>query len=122
MEDSGFLEYLLLGDVVLADRGFTVHEAVALQNAELKVPSFLGKKSQLSNVEVDMSRDLARVRVHVERVIGALKQRFSILHTTLSHQCFGVTGTKEERVSIIDKMVNVACALYNTCPSVVPLV
>ena len=122
VEDCGFLDLLVYGDVVLADRGFTVHEAVALQHAELKVPSFAGKKNQLSQVEVELSRDLARVRVHVERVIGAIKQRYSILEGTLCHQSLFVTVSDEERISTIDKMVNVACALYNACPSVVPLV
>lgn len=71
VEDSGFLDCLDFGDLVLADRGFTVHESVTVQNAELKIPSFVGKRNQLKSVEVDESRDLARVRVHVERVIGA---------------------------------------------------
>lgn len=122
VEDCEFLDKLILRDIVLADRGFTVHEAVSLQNAELKIPSFLGKRNQLTNLEVEMSRDLARVRIHVERIIGAIKQRYSILHCTLNHQCTDLSGTDEERISIIDQMVNVACALYNACPSVVPII
>ena len=75
VEDSVFLNNLIQGDLVMADRGFTVHEAVTLRNANLAVPSFLGKQTQLSNVEVEYFRGLARIRIHVERVIGATKQR-----------------------------------------------
>jgi hypothetical protein len=30
------------GDLVMADRGITIHEAVALQNATLAIHSFIG--------------------------------------------------------------------------------
>lgn len=119
VEDSGFLEHLIHGDLVMADRGFTVHEAIALRDANLAIPSFLGKRTQLSNVEVEYSRGLARIRVHVERIIGATKQRFSILQGPLHRTTLGVS--KGENTAIIDKIVMVCCALYNSCPSVVPL-
>ncbi|EFX78413.1 hypothetical protein DAPPUDRAFT_320369 [Daphnia pulex] len=44
VEDSGFLENLIYGDLVVVDRGFTVHEAVVLQNETLAILSFLGKQ------------------------------------------------------------------------------
>ena len=47
VQESGFLKNLEFGDLVLADRGFSIHEAVGLQNAELKSPSFLGKKESI---------------------------------------------------------------------------
>jgi hypothetical protein len=40
----------------------------------LALPSFLGKKTQLSNVEVEYSRGLARIPIHVERILGATKK------------------------------------------------
>ena len=39
----------------------------------LKSPFYKGKK-QLEKIEVDWSRKLSLVRIHVERVIGILKQ------------------------------------------------
>ena len=68
--DSGFLEKLLPGDVVLADRGFQMDEEFAFVGAKLVVPAFTKGKSQLSAQEVEESRFMSRARVHVERVIG----------------------------------------------------
>ena len=39
---SGFLRLLEHGDVVLADRGFDIHENVAIHRAKLEIPSFTG--------------------------------------------------------------------------------
>jgi len=87
VEDSSFLDCIDFGDLILADRGFTIHESVPWKMGSSKIPSFVGKRNQLNSVEEDESRDLARVRVHVERVIGAVSQRFSILNGPLHHQC-----------------------------------
>ena len=78
----------------------------------------------MTGIEVEESRDLARGRVHVERVIGADSQRYSILQGPLNYLCL-LTDFATEYVdlteSVVDKMVSVACALYNSCPYVVPL-
>ena len=68
-ENCGVLQKLLPGDIVLADRGFTVQEAAGLYCAEVCIPPFTKGKMQLSKVEVDTARRLSRVRIHVERVI-----------------------------------------------------
>ena len=44
-EICGILQHLLPGDLVLANRGFTVAEAVGLQGATLKLPPFTRGKS-----------------------------------------------------------------------------
>ena len=62
-EDCGVLQKLLPGDVVLADRGFTVENSVNYFMAELFVPAFTKGKQQLSQKEVDWSRELAHVRI-----------------------------------------------------------
>lgn len=108
VEDSGFLENLIYGDLVMADRGFTIHETVALENATLAIPSFLGKQTQLSNKEVEDSRGLARIIVHVERVIGATKQRFSILQGPIHRSTLAVC--KDDNSTLIDKIVMVYVA------------
>jgi len=74
------LEY---GDLVLADRGFLVEEDVTARNCRLKIPAFTRGKAQLSQKDVETSRHLARVRIHVERAIGRLRH-FQILNTSMT--------------------------------------
>lgn len=68
-ENCGFLKTLVPGDLVLADRGFTVHEQVWFHQAELNIPAFTKGKNQLHPVDVGKSRKIANVRIHVERVM-----------------------------------------------------
>ena len=39
-ENCGFLEKLLPGDMVMADRRFTISESVGLKQAKLEIPAF----------------------------------------------------------------------------------
>ena len=78
-ENCGLLDKLLPGDIVLADRGFSIHEAASLYCAEVRIPSFTRGKVQLSKYKVDTTRNIAQMRIHVERVIGVLRQKFKIL-------------------------------------------
>ena len=82
---SGFLKKLNFGDLVLADRGFKLHDEIASAGAVLKIPCFAKGKSKLSQCEVDSSRQLPNLTIHVERVIGRLK-KFRYLQTTVPIQ------------------------------------
>lgn len=117
-ENSGLLQHLLPGDIVLADRGFTIQDSVGLLCAEVKHPPFTRGKAQLSKLEIDNSRQLSQVRIHVERVIGAVRQKYMILQSTLPISMVACYGKDE--LSPIDKIVTISCALYNHCTSVVP--
>ncbi len=61
------------GDVVLADRGFTLIDLFAFHGVKLVIPSFTKGKAQLSGIEVETSRKIANVRIHIQRVIGRTK-------------------------------------------------
>uniref|UniRef100_A0A9J7ZA72 THAP-type domain-containing protein n=1 Tax=Cyprinus carpio carpio TaxID=630221 RepID=A0A9J7ZA72_CYPCA len=50
-EQSGFLNKLLPGDIVLADRGFNIRESVGMMCAEVKVPTFTRGRAQLEAKE-----------------------------------------------------------------------
>ena len=113
-EKSGLLEKLLPGDVILADRGFTIQESVGLYCAEIKLPPFTRGKKQLTKVEVDAARRLSRVRIHVERVIGMLRQKYMLLQSTLPISMLTCDDT--EKLTTIDKIVTI-CS--NCCDSVV---
>ena len=117
-ENCGILRRLLPGDQILAYRGFNVGEAFGLHCAEVKTPPFTQRKKQLSKVEVDNARQLSRVRIHVERVIGFLRQKYTLLEATLPINT--VMSNPETEYSTIDKIVSVCAALCNCCDSVVP--
>ena len=78
-ENCGILNKLLPGDMVLANRGFTVHESVRFYHANLNIPAFTKGKDQLDPVDVEKTRKIASVRIHVERIIGTLRQKYTIL-------------------------------------------
>ena len=86
--------------------------------AEVKLPPFTKGKIQLSHFEVDKECQLSRVRIHVKRVIGLLRQKYKILSSTLPISL--IMCEAEEEHSIIDKVVTVRSALCNLCESVVP--
>ena len=86
--------------------------------AEVKIPPFTKGKKQLEKIDVDWSRELSLVRIHVERVIGVLKQKYTILQGTLPVRLIENENSDSE-TSTIDKIVTVCCACVNMCPAVV---
>uniref|UniRef100_A0A667WJ66 THAP-type domain-containing protein n=1 Tax=Myripristis murdjan TaxID=586833 RepID=A0A667WJ66_9TELE len=71
-ENCGFLDKLLPGDLVLADQGFDIRESVGMMYAEVKTPAFTKGRRQLDAKDVEETRSLAHLRIHVERVIGVV--------------------------------------------------
>ena len=59
---------------VMADRGFTISDSVGLKQAKLTIPAFTKRKSQLDPVDVEQTRGIANVRIHIKRVIGLLRR------------------------------------------------
>uniref|UniRef100_A0A3B4HCF7 THAP-type domain-containing protein n=1 Tax=Pundamilia nyererei TaxID=303518 RepID=A0A3B4HCF7_9CICH len=102
---------------LLADRGFDIKESVALMGATLKIPAFTRGRSQLQAKDVEDTRKLAHVWIHVERVIGCLLSKYTVLNDTI-HLGF-VVPCEGENMTLLDKIVAVSCALTNMCPSVV---
>ena len=76
-ENCGILSRLVPGDMVMADRGFTIHESVAFKRAKLIIPAFKKGKDQLDPVDVEATRGIAWVRIHLERVIGLLRGKYN---------------------------------------------
>ena len=67
------------GDVVMADRGFTVAGSVGMRQIRLVIPACTKGKSQLDPVDVEKTRGIANVGIHVERVSGLLRRKYTIL-------------------------------------------
>uniref|UniRef100_A0A672QLK9 THAP-type domain-containing protein n=1 Tax=Sinocyclocheilus grahami TaxID=75366 RepID=A0A672QLK9_SINGR len=61
-ENCGFLDKLLPGDLVLADRGFDIKESVGLMCAEVKVPAFTKGQQQLEAKDVEETRHIAHLQ------------------------------------------------------------
>lgn len=49
------------------------------QQAQLAIPALTKGRDQLHPVDVEKTREIANVRIHVERVIGLLRRKFTIL-------------------------------------------
>ena len=122
-ENCVIMEKLLPGDLVMADRGFTIHESLVFKQAELAIPAFTRGKDQLDPVDVEKTRGIANVRIHVERVIGLLRRKYTILSGTLpiDYLICNMNGSQEMATPMIDRIINVCSALVNLCPGIVPL-
>ena len=116
-QESGFFNLLEPGDTILADRGFTIEEDIAVHGAKLQIPSFTRGKTQLSQREVEQSQQLARVRIHVERIIGLLKNKYTILKGPLPVHLIKHSSDKD--ISNIDKILTVCASLCNLSHKVV---
>ena len=69
--------------MILADRGFTVQESVGLLMGQLKIPAFTKGKTQLPALDVETTRALASPAIHVERLIGMVRQKYTMLQGTM---------------------------------------
>lgn len=110
VSSSGFLQHLHPGDQVLADRGFTVQEEILMAGAELVMPPAAKGKSQMTSADVNKTKKVANVRIHVERVIQKLKT-FQILSK--------VVPISSLRTGGFDDVMTVCCAIINMQTSIV---
>ena len=108
-ENCGFLNHLLPGDLIFA-------ETLGSCSASLKIPAFTKGRSQLSALDVESTRGLAAVRIHVERVIGMTRQKYIMLGSTIPNTLCVADGTG---LTTLDKIVRVASALTNLSPPIV---
>eukprot|EP00105_Crassostrea_gigas_P014321 XP_011430934.1 PREDICTED: protein ALP1-like [Crassostrea gigas] len=76
--NSGFLDLITAGDEVMADRGFIIRDYLLERRAKLVIPPFThkckwGKGKRLNSGEIQRTRQIAKLRIHVERAIQRLK-------------------------------------------------
>ena len=74
VKQSGFLDHLHPGDMILADRGFTIRDILYAKQVDLNIPPFLKGRARLTREEEIKTRQIARVRIHVERAIERIKK------------------------------------------------
>ncbi|XP_062851506.1 uncharacterized protein LOC134314741 [Trichomycterus rosablanca] len=116
-ENSGLLDRLSPGDLVLSDRGFSIKDDMGVICAEVKISTF-SKGSVLEDKDVEKTQDLAQLKMHLEKVVGNIHNKFTMLHNTVPINM--ILPCEGEEMTFLDKIVSVCCALTNLCPSVVP--
>ncbi|KAI7789388.1 hypothetical protein IRJ41_018296, partial [Triplophysa rosa] len=70
-KQSGLVSLLKPGMAIMVDKGFLVDDCVS---CKVYRPAFLSKREQMSANEVRETQSIARLRVHVERLIRRVKQ------------------------------------------------
>ena len=101
----------------MADRGFTIHGSVWFHQAELSIPAFTKGKDQLDPTDLEKTRGIANVRIHVECVIGLLRQKYAVLQRTLPTDFLSSDGGK---CPVVDRTIRVCSALTSLCPPIIP--
>ena len=103
VKQSNFAENLTLGDVVLGDRGFTIHDICATKGATLVIPPpFLDRREKFTKEELLKTKLIAKSRIHVERFIERIK-KFKIISGIIP-----LTLTP-----LLSQIVFVTCCLVN---------
>jgi len=77
--------------------------------AKAEIPCFTKGKNQLSAADIERTREVANVRIHVERVIGVVRQKYTILGGTISLNYMNTTDGNN--LTMMDKAAHVCCAL-----------
>ena len=106
--DSGFYDLLEKDDEVMADRGFQIQEDLFLHFCRLVVPPGARVKSQMTKSEVKKTKEVANLRIHVERAINRIKF-FRILKGTIP-----VT-----MIQHVDDIILTCAALCNLKPKLI---
>jgi len=104
----GLLDKLEPGDEVMADKGFLIQDLLIPRGVRLNIPPFLQKNTQMAANDVFLTKKIARLRVHVERAIGRVKE-YKILQSTLPASMW----------DSISNVIYVCCMLSNFEPPLV---
>ena len=77
-QECGLLDLLEQNDAIMADKGFTISDLTTPKGIALIIPPFKQKGKQFTPREVELTKDIARLRIHVERQMERIKN-FRIL-------------------------------------------
>ncbi|KAK0152978.1 hypothetical protein N1851_005345 [Merluccius polli] len=99
LKQSGIVPLINPSMAIMVDKGFLVEDIVP---CKVYIPTFLSKRAQLSGQEVRQTQSIARLRVHVERLIRRVKEH-KLFSTVIP---LSLTGS-------INQLYSVACLLVN---------
>ncbi len=82
-ENCGIMEKLLPGNLVMADRGFTIRQSLVFKQTQLAISAFTLGLHQMDLVDVEKTRGIENVCIHGQQVIGLPRRKYTILSGTL---------------------------------------
>ena len=92
----------------MADRGFQIKEDLLHYYCSLSIPPGARVKSQMTSGECKTAKEVANLRIHVERAINRLKE-FKILKNTLSINM----------LPLVDDIIRTCASLCNIEPPLI---
>ncbi|GLV38578.1 hypothetical protein CBL_21400 [Carabus blaptoides fortunei] len=105
VENCGYLEKLPSATHIMADRGFKhVAQLFAQKNCTLVRPPSVPSSTKSSKQDVILTKQIASLRIHVERVVRRIRE-FKMLRP---HSCL-----HNKLLASIDNIIIVACGLIN---------
>lgn len=93
------------GDVVMADKGFTISDLLEPIGVGLNIPPFLGLRSQQTPSEVIATQEIASERIHVERAINKVKN-FQIFNQVIPLSLAGSLNQMWTVCAVLTNMQN----------------
>ena len=114
VNQSGFLDLLDTGDIILADRGFTINSELLMLKAKLHIPLPSSGVEQQKTTDVAKTRKIANARIHVERAIGRMKW-FAILKKHCAYQPRANSWRHRARVCCTLQPTATPCAIVIIC-------
>lgn len=100
VEHSKVLDCFVPGDLILADKGFTIYDKVPA-GVSLNVPPFLAGKTHFTKEEAEACYKIGRSRIHVERANERMKNYEILNHIPAQYR------------AISSEIVQVCCCLIN---------
>ena len=112
------MKNILPGDLVLADRGCNIAESLGAHGAKLQITAYTKGKQQLSASDVERTRSIANVWIHVKRIIGSDKQKYTIRNApdNLPKEKYQTN----DGIVMLDEIVQLCCVLHNLCEGIIP--
>ena len=86
----------------MADKGFDIGNMPQVYNVELNIPPFLENQGQFSTQDVQKTKTIASLRIHVERAIRRVKE----YHFFDSDVPLSTLGS-------VNQLYSIACLLTN---------
>lgn len=102
VQESKLLDLCEKGDAIMGDKGFLISDLTTPRGIQLIIPPKKNKLKQMSKTDIELTRRVANVRIHVERHMERVKN-FRVLSNLI--------GTMKANASKIWKVCNYLTAL-----------